>query len=81
MTATPYEQPVTRVDADRMALEFLRDQGPHTMGRIDDEGALAAMMVFLGLEKLGHVRRTDFGGGHLQFAITPAGRAILEGGR
>jgi hypothetical protein len=58
-------------------LEFLRDNGPHTMGSIDDEGALAAALVFMGLEKQGFVSRANFGGGRVQYAITPAGRAIF----
>lgn len=69
---------ITRQDADAMALRFLRDNGPHTIGRIEDDGALAAFMCFLGLEKLGHVSRTDFGNGQVQFAITDAGRLYLK---
>ena len=64
--------------ADLSALLFLRDNGPHTMGAINDEGAVAAALVFIGLEHKGLVSRSDFGGGHVQYAITPAGRAALE---
>jgi hypothetical protein len=68
---------VKRDDADRMALQFLADNGPHTMGQINDDGAFAAAMIFFGLEKSGLVTRTNFGNGHLQFSITEAGRAAL----
>jgi len=71
---------ISRHDADAMALRFLRDNGPHTIGRIEDDGALAAFMCFLDLEKRGRVSRTDFGNGQVQFAITDAGRAALEQG-
>jgi len=64
---------ITRNQADLMALEFLRDSGPHTMGPIEDEGAIGAMLIFLDLTKRGLVSKTDFGGGNLQFTITPAG--------
>jgi diaminopimelate epimerase len=49
------------------------------MGRIDDEGAFAAALTFLDLEKTGRVRRVNFGNGHIQFSITEAGRAHLTG--
>jgi hypothetical protein len=64
--------------ADRPALEFLRDYGPHTMGTLEDEEAFAAALVFMGLERRGYVTRTDFGEGRLQYAITPAGRSLLS---
>lgn len=73
-----FPEPQSRADADRLALAFLDLNGPHTMGRIDDEGAFAAALVFLDLERAGLVSRTNFGNGHLQFAITDAGRKALE---
>lgn len=69
---------MTRQEADQMALAFLRDHGSHTMGRIDDEGALSAALTFLDLEKRGLVRRVNFGGGLLQFSLTAAGEAQLQ---
>lgn len=70
---------VTRDDADRMALEFLRDHGPHTMPNpLDTEEAMCPCLLFLDLEKRGLVSRTDFGGGHVQFALKPAGMAVIS---
>ncbi len=65
-------------DGWRHALTFLRDYGPHTMGPIEDEGAFAAAYVFMEFEKLNLVSRTDFGGGHVQFALTDAGLRETE---
>jgi hypothetical protein len=59
-------------------LEYLRDCGPHTMGTIEDEGAFAAALVFMGLARRGYVTKTDFGEGRLQYAITPSGRSLLS---
>jgi hypothetical protein len=78
-TTTNPEGSMSARKAEFQALEFLRDHGPHTMGRIDDEGAFAAALTFLDLEKTGRVRRVNFGNGHIQFSITEAGRAHLTG--
>lgn len=61
-----------------MALAFLRNNGPHTMGPLEDEGAVAAALIFFDLEKAGLVHRANFGNGNLQFSITEAGRQALS---
>lgn len=70
--------PITRDAANLMALRFLRDNGPHTLGPIEDEGALAAAFVFLDLTKAGLVTKHDFGRGYLQFSLTPDGVALAD---
>lgn len=69
---------LTRADADLMALRFLRDNGPHTLGPLEDEGAVAAAIVFLDLTKRGLVSKRDFGKGYLQFSLTPNGAEHAE---
>lgn len=70
----------TRSEADRMALQFLEDNGPHTLPNpLDTEEAMCAALVFLGLETRKLVSRTDFGGGNVQIAITDKGRLQLSG--
>lgn len=65
----------TRTEADLMALRFLRDGGPHTLPNpLDTEEAICAALIFRDLEKRGLARRTNFGHGNVQFAITDAGR-------
>jgi hypothetical protein len=67
-----------RQKADTLALEFLRDEGPHTMpSPLETVEAIAAAIVFLDLMKEGLVSKIDFGGGRVQFAITEAGRRRL----
>jgi hypothetical protein len=69
---------ITREDAERMALEFLRE-GPHTMPNpLETEAAICACLMFMDLEKRGLVSRTDFGGGNVQFALKPAGLAVIS---
>jgi hypothetical protein len=68
----------TRADANLMALRFLRDNGPHTLGPIEDEGSLAAAMILLDLTKAGLTAKQDFGKGYLQFSLTSAGRRLAE---
>lgn len=69
---------ISREAADRMALEFLRD-GPHTMPNpLETEEAICACLIFMDLEKKGLVSRIDFGGGTVQFAIKPAGLAVIS---
>lgn len=65
--------PITRQNSELTALAFLRDHGPHTMGPIGDDGAFAAAIVFSDLAQSGHVDRTSFGNGHVQYSITAAG--------
>lgn len=69
---------LTRADADLMALRFLRDNGPHTLGPIEDEGGFAAAMILLDLAKSGLVAKRDFGRGYLQFSLTPAGLSASD---
>ena len=68
------ETPISRADADIMALRYLRDNGPHTMGPIDDESAFAAALVFLDLKKAGLATSACMTPGYVQWSITDAGR-------
>lgn len=64
----------SRLEADLMALRFLRDNGPHTLPNpLETENEICAALVFFGLEKQGLVSRADFGNGFVQVAITPSG--------
>lgn len=64
--------------ADLVALGFLQKYGPHTMGVIDTAEAAAAAWVFRRLRRAGLVSKIDYGNGHVQFAITPAGLQTLS---
>lgn len=70
---------ITRKEADIMALTFLRDVGPDTIGVIDSEEKIAAALIYAGLVQRGLASSTNFGGGNLQTAITAAGVRELEG--
>lgn len=64
--------------ADQLALVFLRDGGPHTLPNpLDTEEAFFAALHLCDLERRGLASRTNFGGGHVQFAITEAGRRAI----
>lgn len=67
------EPTITRREADLMALRFLRDNGPHTIGPIEDEGAMCAVLVFADLKKLGYTASTKLAHGYVQWRITEAG--------
>jgi len=73
------EQQFTRPEVDMMALCFLRDNGPDTIGILDTDEKFAAALVYLDLVKRGLVSSTNFGGGNVQHAITGAGLRELEG--
>jgi len=62
-----------KTEAHDMALSFLRDNGPHTMGPIETNEELAAAIVFVDLLGAGYVSKANFGDGFLQFAITDQG--------
>lgn len=74
------DEELTWRDCDLMALRFLRDNGPDTIGIIDTEEKFAAACIYMGLIKRGLVSSTNFGGGNVQHAITDAGLQELGAG-
>ena len=74
------ETQVTREKADQIGLRFLRDGGPHTLGPIESEEALAAGLLLIGLVKAGYATSTKLTPGYVQFAITDAGLAHIQEG-
>lgn len=69
---------MTREECDLMALEYLRDGGPHTIGVIDTEEKMGAALVFADLRNRGLVATANFGSGMVQHTITKAGLEFTE---
>jgi hypothetical protein len=71
------EPQITRPEADAMALRFLRDNGPHTMGPIESEEAMAAALIFIDLKREGLATSAKMAHGYVQWSITDAGRRAV----
>lgn len=67
-----------RSAVDLMALEFLRDGGPHVMGPIETEEELCAGLVFADLCREGFAASTKLEAGHVEWRITSAGMTKLQ---